>query len=172
MSNPFQVINHLKLMSNQLKLLGNGTVKQQIFGQDARGFETMLMDFSKASGAWATGDLRIIVCAVPAVSILPLSMQTQSHAFGTFMQGSCTFEFYLEGINQGAVASLPAQIKFQEDAIHTLRGMNGAPITLFLTQGGVVPAEPTLDGFNGAVATVGNKIAVLSPYGIGAPGGI
>ena len=171
MSNPFVVDNYFKFLPNQLKILGDGSVKSQIFGQDARGYEATRIDFSKALGsAWATGDLAMILVAVPCGSILPQSMQTQSHAFGTFIQGSVTFELYMEGINMAVNTSIAAQIKFEQDVIHALRGMNGSPVTLFLTQSPA--AEPTVLGFNGAVATVGNQVAVLAPYGIAAPGGI
>jgi hypothetical protein len=168
----FIVENTFKLFKDMLLRHGDGKALSEVYGQDARGNECLELNLSKAPGqAWATGDLKVILCAVPGSSILPQSMQTQSHAFGTFLPSSSFFEMYLEGVNMSSTASLPAQIKFQMDCIHYFRGVNGAPVTLFLSQG-LVPASPALSGFNGAVATVGTQIAVLAPYAVGANGGI
>jgi hypothetical protein len=171
MSNPQVVVNTFKLLSEQLYNLGNGKYLNRVFGQDSRGYETMLLDFSNLPGAaWASGEKQLIVVAVPAGDALPQSMQTQSHAYGNFIQGSCAFEIYMEGVDFSAALSAPVKdfIKFQQDVIHAFRGQNGAPISLFLTEG----VAPAVNGFNGAVATVGSLAAVLAPYGRGVNGGI
>ena len=134
-------------------------------GRDANGKDAVLIDLTAT--VWATDNLRVIVIADPASdSNNTAAFKTQSHASGYFLDGSVSFEVYLETpatwINDLA--------KFQREMLHVLRGQLGAPIQLFLSDNGV---EPTKNGVNGAVAdAVFSDAGTYEPYFFSLAGGV
>jgi len=171
MSSP-RVVKILSSIEENLKNLGNAKPKQVAFGTAQSKYQAVILDLSKASGAaWATGDLRAIVVAIPAGANETDAMKTQSHAAGLFIDGSVSLQLWMESLNTTAVptSTEKAYVKFQQDLIHALRGQFGAPVELFLTAEGT---QPTVDGLDGAVANVGASVAFLAPYGRNYVGGI
>lgn len=171
MSSP-RVVKILSSIEENLKNLGNNKPKQVVFGTAQSKYQAVTIDLSKAAGAaWATGDLRAIIVAIPGGSEISDAMRTQSHALGQFIDGSVSLQLWMESLNTTAAPTTAekAYVKFQQDLIHTLRGQFGAPVELFLTAEGT---QPTVDGLNGAVANVGASVAFLAPYGRNYVGGI
>lgn len=156
-------------LTEQLRKLGpypnafkSGIVAQ---GRDSAGRDAVVLDLTSAT--WATANLRCIIAANPASDLAnTAAFKTQSHASGYFIDGSVSFDVYME---------TPANhtgnhAHFQREVLHALRGQLGAPISLKLTANGT---EPTLNGLNGAVATASTTDAgTYQPYFFALPGGI
>jgi hypothetical protein len=115
--------------------------------------------------AWATGNLRAILYAVPAGDGYPAAAFTQSNASGEIIQGGVSFQLWME-----TPASFTGQhVFFMNQMLHILRGQMGAPVALYLSANGT---QPTITGVNGAVASVGAFVASYEPWGIAPVGGI
>lgn len=156
-------------LTEQLRKLGpypnafkTGIVAQ---GRDAAGRDAVVIDLTAAT--WATANLRAIIAANPASDINnTAAFRTQSHASGYFIDGSVSFDLYME---------TPANFTgnhahFEREMMHALRGQLGAPLHLLLTANGT---QPTLDGLNGAVATAATTDAgTYQPYFFAVSGGI
>lgn len=134
-------------------------------GRDALGKDAVLIDLTAT--AWATGNLRVIVVADPAADANnTAALKTQSHAQGYFLDGSVSFEVYMET----PALHTDDQAKFQREILHVLRGQLGAPIHLFLTANTV---KPTVNGVDGAGATAATTDAgTYQPYFFAVAGGI
>lgn len=156
-------------LTEQLRKLGpypnafkSGIIAQ---GRDAAGRDAVLIDLTGSS--WATGNLRVIVAANPASDVNnTAALKTQSHAAGHYMDGSVSFDVYMET----PATWTGSHARFQREMLHALRGQLGAPVTLLLTANG---DEPTLDGLNGAAATETTTDAgTYQPYFFALPGGV
>jgi hypothetical protein len=119
------------------------------------------------SATWASGNLYVIVKAMPATDANDTAaFKTQSHASGYFLDGSVSFQVYME---------IPANwtgdhAKFQREMLQVLRGQLGAPVELWLTANGT---QPTINGVAGAVAdVVGTNAGDYQPYFFAVAGGI
>lgn len=170
MSSP-RVTKIHQLLEEGLKNLGQPKAKLVSFGTAQGKYQSVVLNFSKASGSWASADLKAIVVAIPAGDGLPDSVKTQSHASGLFIDGSVNFQVWMESVPASAspTAGEKAFIKFQQDLLHVLRGQLSAPVSLFLTAAGT---EPKVTGLESAVADAGSAIASLMPYGRSYAGGI
>lgn len=156
-------------LTEQLRKLGpypnafkSGIVAQ---GRDAAGRDCVLIDLTGSS--WATANLRAIVAANPASDAgATAALRTQSHASGHFIDGSVSFDVYME-----EPASWTGEhARFQRELMHALRGQLGAPMSLKLTANG---DEPTLDGLNGETSTETTTDAgTYQPYFFAVPGGV
>lgn len=138
-------------------------------GRDAAGRDAVLIDLTAAT--WSTANLRAILVAKPASdSNDTAGFKTQSHAAGHTLDGSVSFELYMECHANTNAGQASAHARFQREMLHILRGQLGAPIELLLTNNGT---EPTVDGVNGAVATAAATDAgAFLPYGMTYPGGV
>lgn len=164
------IFEKLAQLDEGMKNLGNPAALKKLFGTTADGRPAIVLNLSKASGAWASLDLKVIVVATPAGFGDLAAFKTQSHASGEFIDGSYSFEVWMEGQDLSGAPSTAKQAlaKFESDIVHVLRGQNGAPVNVMLTQG----AEPTVNGVDGAVASVGALWARLMPYGRSFAGGV
>lgn len=138
-------------------------------GRDADNRDAVLIDLTSAS--WSTANLRAIVVAKPASDKTDTAaLKTQSHAAGHFLDGSVSFELYMECHSNSNAGQASEHARFQREMLHILRGQLGAPVTLKLTDNGV---EPTVEGVNGAGATAATTDAgTFLPYGMTYPGGV
>lgn len=138
-------------------------------GRDAENMDAVLIDLTAAS--WSSANLRAILVARPASDKNnTAALKTQSHAAGHFLDGSVSFELYLEAHANTNAGQASDHARFQREMLHILRGQLGAPLTLKLTDNGT---EPTVNGVNGAVATATTTEAgVFLPYGMTYPGGV
>jgi hypothetical protein len=138
-------------------------------GRDAANKDAVLIDLTSAT--WATANLRAILVAKPATdSNDTAALKTQSHAAGHNIDGSVSFDLYLEGHANSNVGQASAHARFQREMLHILRGQLGAPVSLKLTDNAV---QPTVDGVDGAVATAAtNDAGHFAPYGMSYPGGV
>ena len=134
-------------------------------GRDANGKDAVLIDLTNT--AWVTQNLRVIILADPASDANnTAALKTQSHAQGYFLDGSVSFEVYMET----PVDWVGDLAKFQREMLHVLRGQLGAPMNLFLT---TAATEPTINGVNGAGATAAFADAgTYQPYFFALAGGI
>jgi hypothetical protein len=170
MSSP-RVTKIHQLLEEGLRNLGQPKAKLVTHGTANGVNQAVILNLSKSVGAWASADLKAIIVAIPAGSDMPDSVKTQSHAAGQFIDGSVSFQVWMESVPSSAVptAGEKAFISFQQDVLHVLRGQLGAPIALYLTAAGT---EPKVIGLEGAVANAGAAVASLSPYGRSYAGGI
>lgn len=139
-------------------------------GRDANGLDACLVDLDSAT--WTTGNRRAILVATPAGSSPTdfADFHTQSHAAGHTLDGSVSLTLVQEALANGTPAQTGAQAAFQRDLLHILRGQEGAPVTLKLTD---AATEPTWNGVNGATSTATSTDAGTAlPYGMAYPGGI
>lgn len=134
-------------------------------GRDANGKDAVVIDLTAT--AWATANLRVLVVAEPASDANnTAALKTQSHAAGHFLDGSVSFDVYME---------TPADYtgehaKFHREILHVLRGQLGAPVHLLLTANAV---KPTVNGVDGAGATAATTDAgTYQPYFFAVAGGI
>lgn len=134
-------------------------------GRAADGRDAVVIDLTSA--VWAAGNLRCVIAANPASDLNHTdALKTQSHASGYFIDGSVSFDVFVES----PLSWVGEQSRFLIEAIHILRGQLGAPITLHVTAAGT---EPTLAGVNGETVDVtGVDGGVFLPYGMTYPGGI
>ena len=156
-------------MAGQLKQLGGYSEASQDAliwqGQDAAGKDSVVIDFDGSS--WSTANRRVIVVAQPASDANNTSqLKTQSHALGTFIDGSVWFKVYSETPANWTGDHAAFLRKVQQH----LLGQLGAPMQLVLTANGT---EPTVDGVNGESATATSTAAEkMLPYGLTYPGGV
>lgn len=134
-------------------------------GRDVNGRDAVVIDVDSAT--WATANRRIIVAANPASDVNnTAALKTQSHASGTFIDGSVSFDLYME--TPANYTGLHAQ--FYRNVLQALKGQLGAPVHILLTANGT---EPTLNGINGAGATAATTDAGTDqPYFFALPGGV
>lgn len=163
------IFRKMELLEEGLKNLGWGKPARVALSTDARGYAAAVIDLSKsAPGSWASLDKKVIIVAVPAGASEPLALRTQSHAYGQFIDGSCSFELHMEVADLSALAQADKDFfKFSSDVMHILRGQNGAPVQVMLTAG-----EPVVNGIEGAVATSGSEACFVLPYGRAVMGGV
>lgn len=107
------------------------------------GLSASVLDLT--SGVWATGNLRVILVAVPGEQILPATMVTMSHSFGTKIEGSFSMRAYCES----PVSFTSAQAKFVRTLTQTILGQNGQPCEFFF---GSATVQPQVEGVQGANA--------------------
>lgn len=129
------------------------------------GHDAVVLDLDSAT--WASANRRAIIVSEPATdSNNTLALKTQSHAYGQFLDGSVAFKVYMES----PANFTAAHAQFYTEILHILRGQLGAPVDLYLTANGT---EPTVNGFNGAVATAAaTEAKYYLPYGMTYPGGV
>jgi len=134
-------------------------------GRATDGRDAVVVDLSAA--AWATGNLHAVIAANPASDLNgTAALKTQSHAAGHFIDGSVSFDLYVET----PASWTGSHSKFLIEVLHVLRGQMGAPINLWVTANGT---QPELAGVNGSVADVtGTSAGEFLPYGITYPGGV
>jgi hypothetical protein len=134
-------------------------------GRDVNGKDACVIDLTAT--AWSTGNLRVIIVANPATDANnTAALHTQSHASGYFLDGSVSFQVYLEA----SANQYNDHAKFQREILHVLRGQLGAPIQLLLTANAT---EPTVNGVNGAGATAAtNDAGSYNPYFFAVAGGV
>ena len=156
-------------LTEQLRKLGpypnafkTGLVAQ---GLDSTGRDCALIDVD--SGAWATGHRRFIIAANPATDVNnTAAFHTQSHASGTFIDGSVSFDLYMET----PANYTGSHAQFYRNVLQALKGQLGAPLHILFTANGT---KPTLNGLNGAVATAATTDAGEDqPYFFALPGGV
>lgn len=174
MSSP-RVQKMFQAAPDQLKRLGGyaGAASASIrwAGRAASGSEAgkdaVLIDFDGLS--WATGQKRAILVATPAHDQNDTAaMKTQSHASGTFIDGSVSFTMYMEA----PADHTGAHAQFLQHLMHHLRGQLAAPVNLKICANAT---EPTIQGVNGAGASATYVDGGMHlPYGGGSayPGGI
>lgn len=156
-------------LTEQLRKLGpypnafkTGTVA---VGRDSTGRDAVVIDLT--SPTWSTANLRVIIAANPASDAgNTAAFKTQSHASGTFIDGSVSFEVRMET----PANHTGSHARFTREIMHALRGQLGAPMQLLLTANGT---EPTLNGINGAGSTAATTDAgTYQPYFFALPGGV
>jgi len=160
---------------NQIKLLGGYSFDWQTAlawagrvtaGADA-GKDACVIDGS--SSTWATGNLRVVLVAVPAMDQVPGSVsasKTQSHASGHFIDGGVRLKVYAET----PATWTGTHAHFLRDVQQHLVGQNSAPIELYLCANGT---NPEVEGVNGAGSSASYTSAgIYLPYGMGYAGGI
>ena len=108
-----------------------------------------------------------IAIAEPAGHILPLAMQTQSHAYGMFVDGSSRFHVFMET----PALWTDANARFQRVVQQHILGQLAAPFKLWLCDHGTTVA---VKGVAGAGATTASMAATewLIPYGQVYAGGV
>lgn len=136
------------------------------------GCQGLVFDFDAAT--WVTGNRRMVLLAIPAGYGESDAVKTQSHAAGTFIDGSVKFVMVVEAqttLSNVSSAAALACARFQADLLHILRGQMQAPVDLYICNN---TQEPKVAGVNGAVASSTNltKVASLLPYGRTYVGGI
>lgn len=161
-------------MPDQLKRLGFYTLKPasdaiRWAGRAASGSEAgkdaAVFDFDAL--AWATGQKRAVLVASPAHDQNDTAaMKTQSHASGTFIDGSVSFTLYAET----PADHTGAHAQFLQHMLHHLRGQLGAPVNMKLCANAT---EPTIQGVNGAGSSASYTDAgTFLPWGMSYPGGV
>lgn len=171
-----RAVSQLKQMPDQLKKLLKVAGSVNSFVKWAGSVDTgahagttgVLIDLDNTT--WADNNRRVIILAVPGESILPSTMKTQSHAAGQFIDGSFSFQMYLENPEDWT----GAQAQFVRCLQTILVGQNAAPCEIFF---GTNDVEPRVEGVNGA--TSGNEVSsgfvsggIMLPYSLSYSGGI
>jgi hypothetical protein len=133
-----------------------------------------VVEFDFDALTWVAGNRKIVFLQVPAGFGESDSVKTQSHAAGTFIDGSYKWIMLFEAqaaLTNASGATRLAFDKFVADALHIVRGQHQAPVDVYFCNN---TEEPKVQGVNGAVASSTHltKIASLLPYGRTYPGGI
>lgn len=135
-------------------------------GRDAAGRDAVIIDVDSLT-SWSTGQRRVILAANPASDVNnTAAFKTQSHAQGYFIDGSVSFDMYMEtpADYTGTLAVYYRQL------LQALKGQLGAPLHILLTANGT---QPTLNGLNGASSTAATTDAGTDqPYFFALPGGV
>jgi len=176
MSSP-RVVKMFEILKENFHNLGYTAPVKNIQGTSTdtafeKGCQGLVMDFDSAS--WVTGNRRFVLLAEPAGFNESDAVKTQSHAFGTFIDGSSKLILVIEAqpvITHASAASVLAWQKFQADVFHILRGQLSAPVDAYFCNN---TEEPMVAGIDSAVASSTHltKIATLLPYGRTYMGGI
>jgi hypothetical protein len=176
MSSP-RIVKVLEMMKENFHNLGYAFPVKNVQGTSTdtafeEGCQGLVLDFDAA--AWVTGNRRAVLLAEPAGFNESDSVKTQSHAFGTFIDGSSKMILVIEAqtlISNVSSAAALAWQKFQADLFHILRGQLSAPVDVYFCNN---TEEPKVAGINGAVASSTHltKLATLLPYGRTYMGGI
>lgn len=176
MSSP-RVVKMFEILKENFHNLGYVNPVKNIQGKSTdtafeNGCQGLIMDFDSAS--WATGNRRFVLLAEPAGHNEHDAVKTQSHASGTFIDGSSKLIVVFEaqvGLAHTSTTAELAFAKFQADLFHILRGQLSAPVDVFFCNN---TEEPMVQGIDSAVASSTHltKIATLLPYGRTYMGGI
>lgn len=171
-----RILKFFQALPSQLKSLGgysfdiNAVViwQGEITSGPYAGSMACVIDTTSAT--WADGNNRAVIVAAPGEASLPLTMVTQSHSAGQYLNGSFNFKVYVETPESWT----GDQAKWQRILTHELLGQNGAPTELFFGANDVQPiVEGVQGGTSGQEATSTFVSAgQLRPYALSYTGGI
>jgi hypothetical protein len=176
MSSP-RVVKIFEMLKENFHNLGYSLPVKAVQGTSSdaaffNGTQGLVIDFDAA--AWVTGNRRAVLLAVPAGYGEADAVKTQSHAAGTFIDGSVKFVLVTEAqttLSNVSSAAALAHAKFQSDLLHILRGQLQAPVEAYFCNN---TQEPKVAGLNSATVSSTNltKVGSLLPYGRTYMGGI
>lgn len=151
----FRVVKFFEALEENLRNLGWGSAQYK--AQSVIGGKQALSANWSGAAAPAANELGFVLLAKEAGEDFPDSVRTQSHAAGEFIASSFELELHIE---QPVIAQA-SQFKFLMDALHALRGQNGAPVELFVYADESAPT-----------GLAGTSMGKLLPYGRTYVGGI
>jgi hypothetical protein len=176
MSSP-RIVKIFDMLKENFQNLGYSTPAKNVQGTSSdanfkNGCQAVLMDMD--AGAWVSGNRRFIVLAEPCGFGEHAAVKTQSHASGTFIDGSVKLVLVFEAqpvISHASNATVLAWQKFYTDILHIIRGQYSAPVDVYFCNN---TEEPLVAGLDSAVASSTHltKMATLLPYGRTYVGGI
>jgi hypothetical protein len=176
MSSP-RVVKMFEILKENFHNLGYPFPVKNIQGTSTdaafeNGCQGLVMDFD--SSTWVTGNRRFVLLAESAGYNFHDAVKTQSHASGTFIDGSSKMILVLEaqaGLSNASTAAELAYGKFQADVLHILRGQLSAPVDVYFCNNTDKPEVEGIDSSTGS-STFLTKLATLLPYGRTYVGGI